>query len=100
MKVGHPEMSKEQSRKVRAEIRRVLLELWDPIGIVDEPNAQNEYDSYLGDIYASLHREDSVDQVQDHLYVIVRDRMGMSPPATREHMLPAAEALKRISFSP
>ena len=41
-------IDKATSRRIRAKIRHVLLEVWDPIGIKDEPNAQDEYDAYMG----------------------------------------------------
>lgn len=30
------------------------MDVWDPIGVKDEPNAQDEYDSYLGGVYELL----------------------------------------------
>jgi hypothetical protein len=30
-------IDKYESRRIRAEVRRVLLDVWDPIGIKDEP---------------------------------------------------------------
>ncbi|WP_263373750.1 hypothetical protein [Granulicella aggregans] len=98
MQPRDPIMRKERSREIRADIRRVLLDTWDPIGIANEPNAQDEYKSYLGGVYAILSRGGSVDELQDHLLAIVRDCMGMSPPVTREHMRSTAEALKQISI--
>ena len=35
-------------RRGEAELRRLLLVEWDPIGIADVPKAQDEYDSYVG----------------------------------------------------
>lgn len=35
-------------------IRRILMEEWDPIGVADEPFAQDEYDSYIPTIYRLL----------------------------------------------
>jgi hypothetical protein len=34
------------------EIRQLLVKEWDPIGIKDEPRAQNEYDSYIGGVFS------------------------------------------------
>ena len=34
-------IDKYESRRIRAEIRQVLLTVWDPIGVADEPNAQD-----------------------------------------------------------
>ena len=42
-------IEKYESRRIRVEIRRVLLMVWDPIGIRDESNAQDEYDGYWGE---------------------------------------------------
>jgi len=39
-------IDKYESRRIRVAIRNVLLGVWDPIGIKDEPNAQDEYDGY------------------------------------------------------
>jgi hypothetical protein len=44
-------IEKYESRRIRVEIRRVLLTVWDPIGIRDESNAQDEYDGYLGGVF-------------------------------------------------
>ena len=33
------------------EIQKILLREWDPIGIQDIPEAQDEYDSYIPFIY-------------------------------------------------
>ncbi len=82
----------------REPIRQVLMNEWDPIGINNEPNATDEYDGYIPQIYVMLTRGDSVNQLQEHLFTIVRDLMGMSPPATLEHMRSAAEALRRIEL--
>jgi hypothetical protein len=35
-------LDKATSRRVRAQIRHALLNVWDPIGIKEEPNAQDE----------------------------------------------------------
>lgn len=49
-------IDKYESRRIRTEIRRVLMTVWDPIGVRDEPNAQDEYDSYLGGVFGLLTR--------------------------------------------
>ena len=41
-------IDKDESRRIRAKVRRVLLDVWDPIGVKDEPNPQDEYDCCLG----------------------------------------------------
>ena len=72
-------IDKYESRRIRVEIRRVLLRHWDPIGISDEPNAQDEYDGYLGGVYELLVGGASDKQIADHLGRIVEERMGLDP---------------------
>jgi len=52
------------------EIRRVLLNVWDPIGIRDEENAKDEYDSYIGDVFRLLVSGASDEAMQDHLFLL------------------------------
>ena len=72
-------IEKYESRRIRVAIRHVLLDVWDPIGIKDEPNAQDEYDGYLGGVYELLVRGASDEDIEEHLWKIVTERMGLSP---------------------
>jgi len=56
----------------------VLLQTWDPIGIQNEPNAQDEYDGYVEGTYRLLSKDASDDELAAHLCSIVTDRMGFS----------------------
>jgi hypothetical protein len=67
---------KEESRRIRVEIRRVLLDDWDPIGIKDEPNAQDEYDGYIGRLYELLVENATDAELSNYLYWVAHDRMG------------------------
>jgi hypothetical protein len=72
-------IDKYESRRIRNEIRRVLLQCWDPIGISEEPKAQDEYDGYLGGVYGLLVRGASDKEIADHLVTIVEQRMSLHP---------------------
>lgn len=72
-------IDKDESRRICKEIRQVLLRVWDPIGIHDEPNAQDEYDSYLGDIYNLLLSGATDKEISNHLCQIIEKRMGLHP---------------------
>ncbi len=54
METPKPLIGEAESRRIRIEIRHVLLNVWDPIGVKDEPNAQDEYDGYIGRLYELL----------------------------------------------
>jgi hypothetical protein len=59
-------IDKYESRRVRAEVRRVLLDVWDPIGVKDEPNAQDEYDCCLGSLFNLLTTGATDDQIAEY----------------------------------
>ena len=90
------EIDKYESRRIRVEIRRVLLQTWDPIGIRDEPNAQDEYDMYLDGVYGLLANGATDDEISNHLWHIVKDRMGLDP--TRGAMDETVRALRTIQI--
>ncbi|HEV7999465.1 MAG TPA: hypothetical protein VGP63_06275 [Planctomycetaceae bacterium] len=71
-------------------IRRILLSEWNPIG-VDVPD--DEYDSYIPNIYALVQQRASLDTVSSHLGSIV-ERMGLQPVS--EHNRRAAALLLSI----
>jgi hypothetical protein len=94
-----PSIDKPESRRIRELIRHVLLEVWDPIGIKEEPNAQDEYDGYIDKLYGLLvsHAYDS--HLIDYLYWAAHDNMGFDA-ATRTDMKETVKALKKIPLVP
>jgi hypothetical protein len=88
-------IDKDESRRVRREIRTILLRIWDPIGVKDEQNAQDEYDSYIEGTYELLLKGATERQVNEHLLLIVRDRMGLNPQDdAMERTVAALKAIK------
>ena len=79
---------------LRNAIREILLRDWDPIGVQDVPEAQDEYDSYVGGIEGLLHRGASVEEIAAHLAKIEGESMGL--PASAALRLPAAMKLRGI----
>ena len=90
-------IDKYESRRIRAEIRQVLLTVWDPIGVADEPNAQDEYDCCLGDVYHLLTSGANNEQIQDYLWKQAAEHMGLNC-ARKEAMMPTVQALRKISI--
>jgi hypothetical protein len=93
MTVRYPVMTKEESRDVRSAIRRVFLEIWDPIGMSDEPNAQDEYDGYVGRAFELLTTGGSDKEIVEYLLWIT-GRMGMD--ASRVSLQTVTAALRQI----
>ena len=75
----------------------MLLDKWDPIGVRDVPEAQDEYDGYVGGVYRLLTTGVSVPELAEHLVRIERDSMGLS--ARRQACVDVASLLKQISIA-
>jgi hypothetical protein len=64
----------------------VLHYLWDPIGVRGQPDARNEYEDYLPQVFNLV--RDGVDKqkVADYLLLVEREEMGMNeqPDRARE----------------
>ena len=88
---------KQRIRAAQAEIRRVLLKVWDPIGVRDEPLAKDEYDSYIGRIYHLLAEGAPEEKLADYLHWVEIDQMGLSGQS-RDSLLAVARALKSVSI--
>ena len=90
-----------KAREYHAAIRLVLLNEWDPIGVSDVPEAQDEYDSYVGEIYALLIRRRPVHEVFDLLWWIETEHMGLLGSHSRtQHVAERLTALgKELSGS-
>lgn len=88
-------MDQYLARQTRDDIRNVLMDIWDPIGIKNVPQASDEYDSYLGEVMELLVSEKSGEEIARHLLEIVTKRMELSS-ARLEDMTPAVKALRAI----
>jgi hypothetical protein len=94
-----PRIDKHESRRIRVDIRRVLLEVWDPIGVRDEPNAQDEYNGYLGAVFELLTTGAPDKELKRYLNWVSAERMGMRE-ASDEIMASTISALRNISLVP
>ena len=56
----------DRARRYHAGIHRILLRDWDPIGVADIVEAQDEYDSYVGKIYGMLIRHEPRHKLVEH----------------------------------
>jgi hypothetical protein len=88
-------IDKEESRRIRNDIRQVLLQVWDPIGIQDEPNAQDEYDLYVDGIYGLLLRGATDKEITNHLWRIIEERIEIHPQSgATERTIQALRAIQ------
>ncbi|HUX45901.1 MAG TPA: hypothetical protein VMV57_14225 [Terracidiphilus sp.] len=94
-------LNKEESRALRVKIRHVLMDQWDPIGVRDFPEAADEYDRYIGDVYELLMRRAVGRKIADYLRTIEVGRMGLTdmdgkPLMPDEKRMAAVEELLRL----
>jgi hypothetical protein len=64
-----------------SELRHLLLDEWDPIGVRDVPEAQDEYDSYLGQIGARLRQGSDAEGIASYLDWAEFEHMGLDATA-------------------
>ncbi len=88
----------KRAREIQAAIGRVLRQDWDPILVNDVPEAQDEYDGYVGGVYRLLAAGASPHDVATHLSTIQSARMGQTQ-AKPSDLLPIAEKLCRLRVS-
>lgn len=59
-------------------IHLILIKEWDPIGVGNEPYAQDEYDSYIPAIYRLLSEGADEHKLTKHLEQLATVSMGLS----------------------
>jgi hypothetical protein len=95
MDIRYPIMPKEQSRDVRRAIRKVFVEVWDPIGVMSDPSwPRNEYDGYIGQVFELLVLGGNDDEICDYLLWASNVNMGLA--GTIERLQPVIVALRQI----
>jgi hypothetical protein len=72
---------------ILAEIERILLREWDPIGVDGIPEAADEYDSYAFALYVMLQSptRPSIHEIEAYLGEAQTERMGLKLTPDRNH---------------
>ncbi len=87
----------QQGQKIMTDIRRILIDDWDPIGIRGV-GPDDEYDSYIGGLYRLLTKNPNENEIVEHLYSIEKIQMG-STNQDREGLRTVAKKLLRVNLS-
>ena len=64
--------------EVTRRVGEILHYMWDPIGVRGIPQARDEYDSYIPQVFTLLERGASEMEICQHLASITTDRMGLA----------------------
>ena len=76
-------------------IRDSLMQHWDPIGVAAIPEAVDEYDSYIGAIYAILTGTRSEQELVEFLHITETETMGLGG-SSRKHLRKLAHILLNL----
>jgi hypothetical protein len=71
-------MQRRVTPRLRSAVRDVLLHDWDPIGVCNNAQASNEYDSYVETICRMLVSGADAQKLADHLSQLESVSMGLS----------------------
>jgi len=83
---------KERALEIKNSIRRILFYDWDPIGISNDVDIDDEYDRYIAPVYRMLVENRSEDELVKFLFQLERDSMGLSSKSP-ERLRPVARKL-------
>jgi hypothetical protein len=91
------ESRERRAREIQEAIRLVLLRDWDPIGVRDVPEAQDEYDGYVSGVYRLLVSGATLSELAEHLLQIERESMRLSPRP--DVLVDVSSRLKQIDIT-
>ncbi|GGA72289.1 hypothetical protein GCM10011507_24890 [Edaphobacter acidisoli] len=81
---------------MRCAIRRVFVEVWDPIGVMDDPEwPRDEYDGYIGRVFELLVLGGTDQEIVDYLEWAIA-RMGLDK--SRVSLKSVVAALRAITW--
>ena len=87
----------KRAAELMESIRLILLKDWDPIGVQKFPEAQDEYDGYVGGVYGILSRGASENDISRYLLHIETDSMGLNSREL-ETLQPVSQKLKNLNI--
>jgi hypothetical protein len=70
-------MPQRYEQELLMRVNEVLHYMWDPIGVCGEPNARDEYDSYVPGVCSLLNNGATAEKIAAHLDEIATERMGL-----------------------
>lgn len=84
-----------ENNKLISDVRPVLLNAWDPLGVGNNPNLKDEYDGYIGSITNILARNLPIEEIVALLEKIENTEIGMIH-TDRKHLYNVAVKLKYV----
>jgi hypothetical protein len=88
----------QRAAEIQDLIRQVLLRDWNPIGVNNDPELADEYDSYIAPVYGILVGSRSEHDLIDLLYRAERDQIGAACESP-EQLRPVAQTLLALDVT-
>ena len=88
----------KRAKEIQSSIRKILMEDWDPLDVKAVPEAQDEYDIYIGGVYRLLADGASAPELVNHLAEIETGALGGEGPGPGE-LMPVVWKLMRLDVS-
>jgi len=82
----------KRAAEIQDSIRQILFSEWDPIGVNDNQNLSDEYDSYIAPVYRVLTGIRSEEALIDYLFKTEHETIGCGC-TDREMLRPVARKL-------
>ncbi len=67
----------DRARNLQQVIRKMLIKDWDPIGVSDIPEALDEYDAYVPEIYKMIISRAPRHKMFEYLWWLETEHMGL-----------------------
>lgn len=69
--------ARERAKRYHDAVGEILLHEWDPLGVVDIPEADDEYDTYVNAVTSLLVRGASKEKLVAYLWTVETENMGL-----------------------
>ena len=85
-----------RAREIQAEVGRILLRNWDPLGVSDDPEQSDEYTSHVGGVYRLLVSGASDREIAEHLVRLETEQLGYEDTPWRT-LVPTVRKLRKLN---
>lgn len=67
----------DKIKTLQKEVKKILIDEWDPIGVGDIPEAHDEYDAYVPEVCSMLVSKKSKNEIFEYLWRLETEHMGL-----------------------
>jgi len=75
--------ARERASRYLHAVAPILLREWDPLGVVDIPEADDEYNTYVNGVVSLLVRGEPKEKLVEYLWAVETENMGLDGDRAR-----------------